>query len=225
MSVEGSRDVRVDHARTARTSLPEVIYGAGKTREQIGRIALELYASAGFALATRVAPDDGATLAAELPEASYDETSRMLRCGRLPATGRRIAVACAGTSDLPVATEAARTLEALGHEVVERYDVGVAGLHRTLAAVDDLNACRVVIVVAGMEGALPSVVAGLIRPPVVAVPTSVGYGASFGGLAALLAMLNGCAPGVSVVNIDNGFGAAAVAHKIVSSPPDDQSQR
>jgi NCAIR mutase (PurE)-related protein len=214
--LERAVDVRVDHARADRTALPEVIYGAGKTREQIERIARELYASAGFALATRVSPADGAALAAALPDATYDETSRVLCAGRLPATGRRVAVACAGTSDLPVATEAARTLEALGHEVVERYDVGVAGLHRTLAAVDDLNSCRVVIVVAGMEGALPSVVAGLVRPPVVAVPTSVGYGASFGGLAALLAMLNGCAPGVSVVNIDNGFGAAAVAHKIVS---------
>ena len=208
-------DVRVDHARHERTSLPEVIYGAGKTGAQIERIARELYARSGFALATRVAPADGVPLAAALPAAVYDEQSRTLRCGRLPATGKRIAVACAGTSDLYVATEAARTLEALGHEVVERYDVGVAGLHRTLAAVDLLNSARVVIVVAGMEGALPSVIAGLIRPPVIAVPTSVGYGASFGGLAALLGMLNTCAPGVSVVNIDNGFGAATVAHKIV----------
>lgn len=214
-ALERRPDVRVDHARADRTSLPEVIYGAGKTREQIERIARELYGTAGFALATRVGPEDGAALALVLPEAIYDPTSSVLRCGRLPATNRRVAVACAGTSDLPVATEAARTLEALGHDIVERYDVGVAGLHRTLAAVDDLNACQVVIVVAGMEGALPSVIAGLIRPPVIAVPTSVGYGASFGGLAALLAMLNGCAPGVSVVNIDNGFGAAAVAHKIV----------
>ena len=214
---ERIRDARIDHARRDRTSIPEIIYGAGKTYEQIGRIARELYAVAGFALATRVAPEYGTALAAELPGATYDETSRVLQYGRLPDTGQRIAVACAGTSDLPVATEAARTLEAFGHQVLERYDVGVAGLHRTLAAVDDLNSCRVAIVVAGMEGALPSVVAGLIRPPVVAVPTSVGYGASFGGLSALLAMLNGCAPGVSVVNIDNGFGAAAVAHKIVSS--------
>ncbi len=211
-------DVRVDHARAARTSVPEVIYGAGKTREQIGRIARELYAAAGFALATRVAPVDGAALAAVLPEASYDERARVLRCGSLPRTGHAIAVACAGTSDLPVALEAARTLEALGHDVVERYDVGVAGLHRTLAAAEAFAACRVVIVVAGMEGALPSVIAGLVRAPVIAVPTSVGYGANFDGLAALLAMLTACAPGISVVNIDNGFGAAAVAHKIVSAP-------
>ena len=212
-------DIRIDHARADRTTIPEVIYGASKTREQIERIARELYANAGFALATRVAHDDGMALAAVLPEARYFATARVLQCGTLPATQHRIAVACAGTSDLPVAEEAARTLAAFGHEVVERFDVGVAGVHRTLAVKDDLDACRVVIVVAGMEGALASVIAGLVRPPVVAVPTSVGYGASFDGLAALLAMLNSCAPGVSVVNIDNGFGAACVAHKIVVTQP------
>ncbi len=209
-------DVRVDHERAERTSLPEVIYGASKTREQIERIARELYARAGFALATRVASSDGEALGRALPEARYDVTSRVLRCGALPRTTHRIAVACAGTSDLPVAQEAAETLDAFGHDVLRAYDVGVAGVHRTLAVKDELDACRVVIVVAGMEGALASVVAGLVKPPVVAVPTSVGYGASFEGLAALLAMLNSCAPGVSVVNIDNGFGAACVAHKIVS---------
>ena len=212
-------DIRIDHARAGRTTIPEVIYGASKTREQIERIARELYANAGFALATRVAHDDGIALAAVLPDARYFATARVLRCGALPVTQHRIAVACAGTSDLPVAEEAARTLAAFGHEVVERFDIGVAGVHRTLAVKDDLDACRVVIVVAGMEGALASVIAGLVRPPVVAVPTSVGYGASFEGLAALLAMLNSCAPGVSVVNIDNGFGAACVAHKIVVTQP------
>ncbi len=212
-------DVRVDHARLARTNVPEVIYAASKTREQIERIARELHAVAGFALATRVERIDGEALAATLPDARYFETAKILRCGSLPRTGQRIGVACAGTSDLPVAEEAARTLDALGHDVVERYDVGVAGLHRTLDSRDALDACRVLVVVAGMEGALPSVIAGLVRPPVVAVPTSIGYGASFGGLAALLAMLNSCAPGISVVNIDNGFGAACVAHKIVSSNP------
>ena len=216
-TVRSDDGIRVDHGRAARTTLPEVIYGAGKTREQIDRIARELYAAAGFALATRVGPADGAALAAVLPEAAYDDRARILRCGTLPRTGYAIAVACAGTSDLPVALEAARTLDALGHDVVERYDVGVAGLHRTLAAVEAFDACRVVIVVAGMEGALPSVIAGLVRAPVIAVPTSVGYGTAFEGIAALLAMLTACAPGISVVNIDNGFGAAAVAHKIVSS--------
>lgn len=212
-------DVRIDHARRERTTVPEVIYAASKTRDQIERIARELHASAGFALATRVEPSDGFDLAARLPEASYFETARILRCGALPRTGHAIGIACAGTSDLPVAEEAAQTLVAFGHDIVTRYDVGVAGIHRTLDARDALDACRVLVVVAGMEGALPSVIAGLVRPPVVAVPTSVGYGASFGGLAALLAMLNSCAPGISVVNIDNGFGAACVAHKIVSSYP------
>ena len=212
-------DVRIDHARADRTTIPEVIYGASKTREQIERIARELYANAGFALATRVAPDDGYALAERLPDARYFATARLLQCGSRPKTHHRIAVACAGTSDLPVAEEAARTLAAFGHEVVEHFDIGVAGVHRALAVKDDLDACRVIIVVAGMEGALASVIAGLVRPPVIAVPTSVGYGASFEGLAALLAMLNSCAPGVSVVNIDNGFGAACVAHKIVAAQP------
>lgn len=211
-----AQDARVDHARARRTGIPEVIYAAGKSRSQLEAIARELYAASGFALATRVAADDGISLAALLPQAEYFERARILRCGSLPRTGHRLGVACAGTSDLPVAEEAARTLEAFGHDVGEFYDVGVAGVHRTLAVRDELDACEVVIVVAGMEGALPSVVAGLVRPPVVAVPTSIGYGASFDGLAALLAMLNSCAPGVCVVNIDNGFGAACVAHKIVT---------
>ena len=209
------REARLDFERGARTNVPEVVYGAGKSREQIDAIVRALYAESGFALATRVAEADGVALEAALPEARYHARARVLACGARPRTGMRIGVACAGTSDLAVAEEAARTLDAFGHDVGEFYDVGVAGIHRTLAVRDELDACRVLVVVAGMEGALPSVIAGLVRPPIVAVPTSVGYGASFGGLAALLAMLNGCAPGVSVVNIDNGFGAACVAHKIV----------
>jgi NCAIR mutase (PurE)-related protein len=210
------RDARLDFERGARTNVPEVVYGAGKTREQIERLMRELYVPARFALATRVAASDGGVLERALPEARYHARARILQCGALPRTGTSIAVACAGTSDLPVAEEAARTLDAFGHDVVERYDVGVAGIHRTLAVRDELDACRAVIVVAGMEGALASVIAGLVRPPVIAVPTSVGYGAAFEGLAALLAMLNSCAPGVSVVNIDNGFGAACVAHKFAA---------
>jgi pyridinium-3,5-biscarboxylic acid mononucleotide synthase len=209
-------EARIDFVRRPRTGIPEVIYGAGKTRAQIERIARELYAASGFALATRVAAADGLALAASLPDTRYFERARILQSGALERTGHRIAVACAGTSDLPVAEEAARTLDAFGHDALERYDVGVAGIHRTLAIRDELDACAAVIVVAGMEGALPSVIAGLVRPPVIAVPTSVGYGAAFEGLAALLAMMNSCAPGVSVVNIDNGFGAACVAHKIVT---------
>ena len=211
------RDAEPDHDRGARTGLPEVIYAAGKTREQTERLAREFYARAQFALATRVDPADGAALVATLPDAHYDPRSRILRCGSLPPTGARVGVVCAGTSDIPVAEEAAQTLEAFGHGAERFYDVGVAGLHRVLSRVDELNRCTVLIVVAGMEGALPSVVGGLVRAPLVAVPTSVGYGASFGGLAALLAMLNSCSPGVAVVNIDNGFGAAAFAHKLVGS--------
>jgi hypothetical protein len=215
--MSGDRDdARVDLGRRDRTAIPEVIFGESKTPEQIERIARALYAASGFALATRVGAAAGAGLARVLPDARYFERARILQCGALPRTGHRIAVACAGTSDVPVAEEAARTLEAFGHDTVERYDIGVAGIHRTFAVRDDLDACRVVIVVAGMEGALPSVVAGLVRPPVIAVPTSVGYGASFGGIGALLTMLNSCAPGIAVVNIDSGFNAACVAHKIVT---------
>ncbi len=210
-----SDDATLDHGRSERTGLPEVIFAEHKTREQTERIARELYAQSGFALATRVAPEDGAALAAALPDAVYFERARVLRLGSLPRSGARVAVVCAGTSDVAVADEAAATLDALGHDVVRRFDVGVAGVHRILAHLEELNTCRAIIVVAGMEGALPSVVGGLVRAPIVAVPTSVGYGASFGGLAALLAMLNACAPGIGVVNIDNGFGAAALAHKIV----------
>jgi NCAIR mutase (PurE)-related protein len=216
-----NRDVRLDLERRGRTSIPEVIFGESKTPEAIERIARALYADSGFALATRVAATAGHELAHALPDARYFERARILQCGSRPRTGHRVAVACAGTSDVPVAEEAARTLDAFGHDVVERFDVGVAGIHRTFAVLDDLDAARAIIVVAGMEGALPSVVAGLVRAPVIAVPTSIGYGAAFGGIAALLTMLNSCAPGIAVVNIDGGFSAACVAHKIVSAaaPP------
>ena len=217
MSSNERDDVQIDHPRRARTGIPEVVFGAGKTREQIEYIMRELYREHGFAFATRVKPSAGAQLAGALAQASYDERARTLRCGALARTGLLIGVACAGTSDVAVAEEAALTLDAFGHDVLRRYDVGVAGLHRALAGIEQLDACRAIVVVAGMEGALPSVIAGLVRRPIVAVPTSVGYGASFGGIAALLAMLNSCAPGVAVVNIDNGFGGAAMAHKIATS--------
>ena len=209
-------DARVDHHRDLRTGVPETIFGAGKTRAQIEAIARELHARSGFALATRVLPAHGAALAASLG-AGYDPVSHVLRWGSLPPSGKRVAVVAAGTSDLPVFEEAAQVLEAFGHHVVRRSDVGVAGLHRLLPEVETLDACAAIVVVAGMDGALPGVVAGLVRRPVVAVPTSVGYGASFGGLAALLTMLSACAPGVAVVNIDNGFGAAAFAHKLLAN--------
>jgi hypothetical protein len=207
-------DANLDHGRADRTGVPEVIYAESKTFEQTAFIARELLARNGFALATRVAPEHGARLTEQIAGSRYDARARCFCAGSLPRTGRTVAVVCAGTSDLPVADEAAFTADALGDDVLRQTDVGVAGLHRLLADVDQLTRCDAVIVVAGMEGALPSVVAGLIAPPVIAVPTSVGYGVGVGGFAALAAMLTSCAPGVAVVNIDNGFGAAALAHKI-----------
>jgi NCAIR mutase (PurE)-related protein len=213
--METSAIARLDLERRERTGVPEAIFGAGKTVEQNLAVIGTLYARTGFVLATRIPPDQRAALAAAYPDAVLEPLSGALRRGSLPRTGARVAVVCAGTSDLPVAEEAAFTLDALGHDAVRATDVGVAGIHRLFDALDDLTSCRAVIVVAGMEGALPGVVAGLVRAPVIAVPTSIGYGAAFEGIAALLAMLTSCAPGIGVVNIDNGFGAAALAHKIV----------
>jgi len=206
---------RIDAERRARTGVPEVIFAAGKTLEQNLALVAALHARTGFALATRIPHDQQAALAAAYPDAVLEPVAGALRRGTLPRTGQRVAVVCAGTSDLPVAQEAAFTLDAFGDDVVRATDVGVAGVHRLFEVLDELRVCRAIVVVAGMEGALPSVVAGLVQAPVIAVPTSVGYGAAFDGLAALLAMLTACAPGIGVVNIDNGFGAAALAHKIV----------
>jgi hypothetical protein len=216
--MDTSAFARIDGERRERTGVPEVILAAGKTLEQNVALVGALYARAGFALATRVPPDQRDALAAAYPAAVADARSGSLRLGSLPRTGARVAVVCAGTSDLAVADEAAFALDAFGDDVVRATDVGVAGIHRLFDALPDVAACGAVIVVAGMEGALPSVVAGLVRAPVIAVPTSVGYGAAFDGLAALLGMLTSCAPGIGVVNIDNGFGAAALAHKIVTVP-------
>ena len=210
------RYAKVDTHRQLRTGLPEVIYAPGKTVEQILGIARALLAEPGGPLLiTRAAPDVFEAVRVVAPEANYNELGRtiVLRSD-VGAPPGRVAVVTAGTSDLPVAEEAAVTAEVMGNCVERLWDVGVAGLHRLLSEHDRLRAARVLIVVAGMEGALPSVVAGLVDAPVIAVPTSVGYGASFGGLAALLGMLNSCANGVSVVNIDNGFGAACVASSI-----------
>ena len=207
-------EARLDHGRALRTSEPEVVYGQGKSPATVARLLRELAAvGSGPVLATRCTPEH----AAAFPEGEYDATSRLL-VARHAAADERLGttvVACAGTSDLPVAAEAVGTLAAFGAPVELLADVGVAGVHRVLAETERLRAASVCIVVAGMEGALPSVVAGLVSCPVVAVPTSVGYGAAFEGLAALLGMLNSCAPGVSVVNIDNGFGAALVARRIL----------
>jgi NCAIR mutase (PurE)-related protein len=210
-------DTQLDHERGVRTGVPEVVFAASKTLAENAAAIRGLYDRAHFALATRVPAEQRAPLLDILPDAVLEPRSGGLRCGRLPRTGERIAVVCAGTSDLPVAEEAAFCVDAFGHDAVRATDVGVAGIHRLFDAFDAIAPCRAVIVVAGMEGALPSVVAGLVHAPVIAVPTSVGYGAAFEGLAALLGMLTACAPGIAVVNIDNGFGAAAFAHKIVSA--------
>ncbi len=206
----------VDHHRALRADLPEVIYCAGKTTEQTLAIARSLHAAGSAVLATRVPEEAQAALLAAFPTARLAERARALwvPAETLPAPGGRVAVICAGTSDLPVADEAAFTAEITGCEVRAVHDVGVAGLHRILAAESALRWADCLVVVAGMEGALASVVGGLTACPLIAVPTSVGYGASFGGIAALLAMLNSCAAGVSVVNIDNGFGAGVAASRI-----------
>jgi NCAIR mutase (PurE)-related protein len=207
---------KVDHQRNTRQGFPEVVFGQGKTPAQIAAIAARIAAAGHTVLVTRTTPEAHQAVRTELPDAVYHELARCITFDRHKAPAGRgiIVVAAAGTADLPVAEEAAITAETMGNTVDRLYDVGVAGLHRLLKEHARLTAARVIVVVAGMEGALPSVVGGLVDVPVVAVPTSVGYGASFGGLTALLAMLNSCATGISVVNIDNGFGAAAIASSI-----------
>jgi NCAIR mutase (PurE)-related protein len=207
----------VDHHRALRKGFPEVIFCPGKSVDQVVAIADRLVEH-GSLLATRVSPDQASALLESIPQAAYNETGRTVTY-RHPDTQAqksrgRILVLSAGTSDLPVAEEAATTADIMGNEVERVFDVGVAGIHRLLAYRDRLAEAAVLIVVAGMEGALPSVVGGMVNAPVIAVPTSVGYGASFGGLAALLGMLNTCSAGVTVVNIDNGFGAGYAASLI-----------
>jgi NCAIR mutase (PurE)-related protein len=203
-----------DTHRHLRTGFPEVVLGEGKTPEQIAAILAELARGGSTVLATRVSPEAAAVVQAAVPAARYYPVPRAIVVGPVPPPDRgrgTIAVVSAGTADVPVAEEAALTAEVTGNQVERLFDVGVAGLHRLLARRSLIESAEIVIVVAGMEGALPSVVAGLCARPVIAVPTSVGYGASFKGVAALLAMLNSCAAGVSVVNIDNGFGAGQLA--------------
>ncbi len=211
-------DACLDHQRLIRTGIPEVIYGASKSAAQIAVIAEAMLQQGGPVLATRVDPEKAGKVITLLPQFRYVDDARMLLANPAPTDATKYRgetlVISAGTSDIPVAEEARLTLETLGHPVQKLYDAGVAGLHRLLGKQDILRQATVIIVVAGMEGALPSVVGGLVRCPVIAVPTSVGYGASFGGIAALLGMLNSCAPGIAVVNIDNGFGAACMAEAI-----------
>ncbi|GAC1654646.1 MAG: nickel pincer cofactor biosynthesis protein LarB [Acidobacteriaceae bacterium] len=204
---------RIDHHRSLRTGLPEVIYAEGKSAEQTAEVFARIAATGVDVLATRVNEAAARLVLAAHPNAVHTTMARTLSLRQTvsPQPGGRIAVLCAGTSDLPVAEEAAVTAETFGASVTRLFDVGVAGLHRLLAVAGELREADAVVVCAGMEGALPSVVGGLVGVPVIAVPTSVGYGASFGGAAALLGMLNSCSPNVCVVNIDNGFGAAYTA--------------
>lgn len=232
MNLDNFADLDFDRAK--RCGFPEVIYAASKTPEQIVAIAQALLAEHGIAFATRVKDEAVPLLRAAFPDACWFERSRVFLVDRRkdPLSGAtfeellacpnraagNVVVACAGTSDLPVAEEAALTARIMGSHVEMLVDVGVAGVHRTLQHLDELQSARAIVVVAGMEGALASLIGGLVDVPVVAVPTSVGYGASFGGIAALLGMLNSCAGGVSVVNIDNGFGAGQIADRI-NRPP------
>ena len=207
---------QVDTHRALRKGFPEVIFGAGKTPAQVVKIAAQLIAHEQRVLVTRITPEHAKALRKKFPRALHHELARCVTIEKkpLPKRAGTIAVICAGTSDLPVAEEAAVTAGIMGNRVVRVADAGVAGLHRILARLETIQRANVLIVVAGMEGALPSVVAGLVSKPVIAVPTSVGYGASFGGVAALLGMLNSCGSGVTVVNIDNGFGAGYAASQI-----------
>jgi NCAIR mutase (PurE)-related protein len=205
---------RVDTHRHLRTGFPEVVLGQGKTPEQIAAILVQLASAGSTALATRVNPEAADVVLVAVPTARYLPVPRAIVLGPTPAPDRGrgvIAIVSAGTADIPVAEEAALTAELAGNRVDRLFDVGVAGIHRLLASREVVERAEIVIVVAGMEGALPSVIAGLFARPVIAVPTSVGYGASLGGIAALLSMLNSCAAGIAVVNIDNGFGAGQMA--------------
>lgn len=208
---------QVDHHRQLRQGMPEVIFGEGKTVEQITAIMTAMIGKGSNVLVTRLDQEKSSKLLPLFPAASYHGEARCLTLEQKPPEQRgkgTILVVSAGTSDIPVASEAVVTATFLGNQVEQIFDVGVAGIHRLLARGEQLAAASVLIVVAGMEGALPSVVGGLVDKPVIAVPTSIGYGASFGGIAALLGMLNSCAAGVTVVNIDNGFGAACAANLI-----------
>lgn len=224
MPYEDAGFARIDHHRGLRLGIPEVIYAEGKSPDQVAEIFARTAASGSDVLATRVSETAWQAISARLPAAHFHTVARaatLRQSSTRPTPAGTVAVLCAGTSDLPVAEEAAVTAEFLGAPVERYFDVGVAGLHRLLTHHESLQRCEVAIVCAGMEGALPSVVGGLVPAPVIAVPTSVGYGAAFGGLAALLGMLNSCSPNVTVVNIDNGFGAAInatlIARKCMST--------
>lgn len=207
---------KIDHHRELRKGFPEIIYGLGKTDNQILKIAQEIIKKGSNLLVTKAGPEVFKKLKKKIPKARYNPLGKVIYLKqKKPITGKgKIAIITAGTSDIPVAEEAVVTCDILGNKTVKIYDVGVAGLHRLFGEYEKINEAKVIITVAGMEGALPSVVAGIVKIPIIAVPTSVGYGASMKGLAALLAMLNSCPGGVGVVNIDNGFGAGYLASLI-----------
>jgi pyridinium-3,5-biscarboxylic acid mononucleotide synthase len=207
---------KVDHQRTLRTGFPEVIFGHGKTTEQIIDIAESLLSRSPRVLITRTKPIVYKTLKKRIQDAIYNGVARTIIIDRAPVKKRQagILIMTGGTSDIPAAEEAAVIAELMGNQVEKIFDVGVAGIHRLLDKMQELRSARVIVVAAGMEGALPGVIAGLVTAPIIAIPTSIGYGAGFGGLAPLLTMLNSCAPGVAVVNIDNGFGAGYLAGMI-----------
>lgn len=207
---------KIDHHRELRKGFPEIIYGQGKTEDQILKISREIIKKGSNLLVTKVGPEIFKALSKKMPKARYNSLAKVIYLKQQePAPGKgKVAILTAGTSDVPVAEEAAVTCDILGNEVEKIYDVGVAGIHRLFGEYEKIKRARVVVVVAGMEGALPSVIAGIVNAPIIAVPTSVGYGASLKGLAALLAMLNSCPGGVGVVNIDNGFGAGYLASLI-----------
>lgn len=229
LGYEGLDFAKLDHHRPLRTGFPEVVWGPGKTPEQIAAILGRLVEKNPVAMATRVEPEVYERISALLPGTEYLAAPRicLLRNSEFTSLSYpgRIGVVTAGTADIPVAEEAAVTADLCGYEVLRLWDVGVAGLHRLLDNLPILNRADVLIVVAGMEGALASVVGGLSAVPVIAVPTSIGYGASFGGVAALLSMLNSCAAGIAVVNIDNGFGAAMMAARILRTGEQRNQQR
>jgi NCAIR mutase (PurE)-related protein len=228
--VDTRHGIELDLGRGERRGYPEAVYCEGKTADQVGRIARliaeahgEVTASrgSGVTLFTRARPEHAGAILAELPDAYLDDRARLLAWPPTPPepTGGLVVVAAAGTSDQPVALEAAHTARFLGRAVASVDDIGIAGVHRTLARTDLLRSAAAIVVVAGMDGALPGLIAGLVPAPVIAVPTSVGYGAAFEGIAALLTMLNACAPGVAVVNIDNGYGAGHMAAQIAKHAP------
>ncbi|MBI50190.1 MAG: 1-(5-phosphoribosyl)-5-amino-4-imidazole-carboxylate carboxylase [Chloroflexi bacterium] len=210
---------KVDHHREIRQGFPEVVFGQGKTPHQIKSICESILKRSGKFVVTRASGEAYKEVIKSIPEAIYDTDARVITVTSDKEEKKTpgVTVICAGTSDLPVATEAALTAETMGCDVHRIHDVGVAGIHRLFDQLEVLQSSKVIVAVAGMEGALPSVIGGLVSAPIIAVPTSIGYGASFGGIAALLSMLNSCAPGISVVNIDNGFGAGYIAANIVLS--------